>query len=265
MTCSRREILKAAGVVASYSMLETTSTYAAGQPKLGLIFPPKDRGVPEEGLAMYGSDVEYLVEGLGLPSMTPEGYETVIDKIVPAAETLVTRGAEAIVLMGTSLSFYKGAAFNQKLTDSIHEATGLPAVTMSTGIIEGLKQVGARRVVAATAYNDEVNNRLVSFLGEHGFDVLSIKGLGMEAMSGPGRVTTSELIEFSASVYDTAPDADAIVVSCGGLRTLETLAPLEERCRVPAVSSTPHALLAGARLLGLSGKTLGYGSLLAMQ
>ena len=196
--------------------------------------------------------------------MTPEGYDSVTDKIVPVAENLASRGAQAIVIMGTSLTFYKGEAFNHQLTENVRQATGLPAITMSTGIIEGLKRVGARRVAVATAYIDEVNNRLVSFLEEHGFQVLTIRGLGLERLNEPELLTPSSLIEFSSGVYDTAPDADAIVVSCGGLRTLEILAPLEVRCSVPAVSSTPHALLAGARLLGLSGRVPGYGSLLAM-
>ena len=54
-----------------------------------------------------------------------------------------------------------------------------------------------------------------------------------------------------------------LLVSCGGLRTLEIIGPLEEACRVPVVSSTPHALWAGMRLLGLHVKTPGFGRLIA--
>ena len=50
---------------------------------------------------------------------------------------------------------------------------------------------------------------------------------------------------------------------CGGLRTLEILAPLEKETRVPVVSSLPHALWSGMRLLGLKVKAPGYGRLLA--
>ena len=34
-------------------------------PVLGLIFPPLDRGIPEEGIAMYGDRLKYVVTGLG--------------------------------------------------------------------------------------------------------------------------------------------------------------------------------------------------------
>ena len=110
----------------------------AAMPALGLIFPPAGRGIPEEGLAMYPTSVTFLAQGLGLKTMTPDGYDAVLDRIAPTAQSLAQQGARAIVLMGTSLSFYKGAAFNQKLTDSLIKATGLPSTTMSTAVVEGL-------------------------------------------------------------------------------------------------------------------------------
>jgi len=212
---------------------------------------------------MYSSKVRFNVFGLGLKTMTPEGYDSVIDKIVPGAQKLAKEGANAILLMGTSLTFYRGAAFNEKLTNDIQKTTGLRATTMSTAVVEGLKAVGGRRIAVSTAYNEEVNRRLNTFLHESGFEVLAMKGLGLEAIGDPGKVTQSDLEEFSAKVFAIAPKADAMLVSCGGLRTLEILAPLEKRTNVPVVSSTPHALWAGVRLLGVNSRVPGYGKLLA--
>jgi maleate cis-trans isomerase len=39
-----------------------------------------------------------------------------------------------------------------------------------------LKNVGANKVVVATAYNDDVNARLHAFLTEHGLDVRAVRG-----------------------------------------------------------------------------------------
>ena len=103
---------------------------------------------------MYPSGVRFIVAGLGLETMTPAGYDSVIDRIAPAAQKLANEGATGIALMGTSLSFYKGSKFNERLTDSIKQATTLPAVTMSTAIVEGLRAVRARRLAVATAYNE---------------------------------------------------------------------------------------------------------------
>jgi len=261
---SRRDFLKFASAGAALAAFGSRCLSAAqGQPTLGLILPPANLPVPPEAYEMYPAGVQFLALGLGLDRMTPEGYDHVVDRIVPAAKKLAADGANAVDVMGTSLTFYKGAAFNQQLKESITKATGLPATTMSTAIVEGLKAVGGHRLAVATAYNDEVNRRLHTFLAESGFEVLALKGLGIERFEDRPPVTQAELIQFTSSVWKTAPKADAILISCGALKTLEILAPLEKRCGVPVVSSLPHALWAGVRLLGLNGRAPGYGTLLS--
>jgi arylmalonate decarboxylase len=135
---------------------------------------------------------------------------------------------------------------------------------MSTAVIEGLRSVGGKQLAVATAYDDEVNRRLQVFLHEEGFEVLAIKGLGIEKVEDILSVTQQDLMKFSAGVAASAPRADALLVSCGGLRTLDLIAPLEQQCRMPVVSSLPHALRAGARLVGLSGRVPGHGKLLSL-
>lgn len=263
MDLSRRDFLArcAAGAATGFAIGKAGGQARA--PVLGLIFPPLDRGVPEEGLAMYGDTLRYVVTGLGVERMTPEGFEAVIARIPAAAEKLAAAGADAIELTGTSLTFFRGEAFNQQLREAVTKASGLRATTMSNGVIDGLKAVGASRVAVATAYAEEVNGRLRAFLVEHGLTPLVVTGLGIEAIADVDSVTQNDLLEFGARVRASAPEADSLLVSCGGFRTLELIAPLEARTGVPVISSMPHGLWAGARLVGLSGAAPGYGTLLS--
>ena len=231
-------------------------------PALGLIVPRKVE-VPAEALTMYPSGVRFLIEAVGLEFMTPAGYESVLDRIVPAAHALAERGAQAIVLMGTSLSFYRGAAFNASLASSLSRATGLPSTTMSTAVVEALRASGAHRVSVATAYNQEVTARLETFLTESGFEVQAAAGLGLERIGEAGKVPPQGLQSFVTEVFRSAPASEAMLVSCGGFRTLELIAPLERECGVPVISSMPHALWAGVRLLGHTGAAPGFGTLLS--
>jgi arylmalonate decarboxylase len=232
-------------------------------PVLGLVMPV-DPWVPPEAAAMYPTGILFQAAGVGLKTMTPQGYDEVLERIAPAAQALRQQGAQAIVLMGTSLSFYKGAAFNRELTQRLSAASGCPAVTMSTAVIDGLISFGGKRLAVATAYDDEVNLRLRTFLQEEGFDVLAIRGLGVENVEDIHNVTQDGLLKFSVEVFESALRPDALLISCGGLRTLDLLEPLERRCRVPVVSSLPHALRAGVRLLGQSGRAPGHGRLLSL-
>jgi arylmalonate decarboxylase len=134
---------------------------------------------------------------------------------------------------------------------------------MSHGVIDGLKAVGAKRVAVATAYNKDVNQRLHAFLIEHALSPVVVTGMGIEAIADVDKVTQNDLLEFGARVGKSAQGADALLLSCGGFRTLELIAPIEARIGVPVISSMPHGLWAGARLVGMSGAAPGYGTLLS--
>jgi arylmalonate decarboxylase len=265
MVNRRHAMLGGAAAVAAASIGMRGEAAAARVPVLGLIFPPSTRGVPEEGVAMYGERLRFVVTGLGIERITPAEFDAALARIPDAARQLAAAGAEAIELTGTSLTFYKGEAFNQQLRETVTRASGLAATTMSNGVIDGLKKVGARRVAVATAYIDDVNQRLRAFLLEHGFEPQVITGMGIEAMTDVDKVTQQDLLEFAVRVHRSAPGADSLLVSCGGFRTLELIAPLETRTGVPVVSSMPHGLWAGARLAGLDGSAPGYGRLLSMR
>jgi arylmalonate decarboxylase len=266
MDTKRRDFL--VGCAATFAAAGFAARRAAAAdkaPVLGLIFPPADRGIPEEGIAMYGETLKYVVTGLGVERMTPEGFDAVTARVPAAAEKLAAAGADAIELTGTSLTFYNGEAYNQQLREAVTKASGLRATTMSNGVIEGLKAVGAKNVAVATAYADEINGRLRAFLLEHGLNPLVVTGMGIEAIADVDSVTQDDLIEFAVRVRESAPEADSLLVSCGGFRTLELIAPVEARTGVPVISSMPHGLWAGARLVGLSGAAPGYGTLLSKQ
>src|SRR5438270_13581945 len=101
---SRRQFLEIAAAGAAGAVLG----YSA-EPVLGMIFPPLNYPVPPEATALYPHGVKFLAEGVGLERMTPEGYDKVVPLIVPAAKKLAQQGATGISIMGTSLTFYKGA------------------------------------------------------------------------------------------------------------------------------------------------------------
>jgi len=263
---TRRELLKFGGAFLATSALGIKiGSAATTQPiVIGLIWPPAYRPAPDEAKMMYPTGVKYIVTGLGLEKLTPEGYDSVIPKVANAAKELRDKGAQGIALMGTSLTFYKGADFNRRLTQSMHEATGLPCITMSTAIIEGLKAVNGKRVAVATAYQEEVNRRLVAFLNESGFQVAFIKGLSIENIDDLDKVTDDQLMVLCSEVCRSAPQADSLLISCGGLVTLRIHVALEKQFKVPVVSSTPAALWAAMRMMGQSGRAPGFGRLMEL-
>jgi arylmalonate decarboxylase len=230
-------------------------------PTIGLVVPHAEDKVPAEGPIMY-PDVTFVPRGVGVRALTPEGYDPAMAAILPAAEHLAKKGVDAIMVIGTSLTFYKGAAVHRRLLDELRAATGLPVSTMSQAVVDGLRAVGAKKVAVATAYDGEVNRRLKDFLTDEGFLVGAIDGFGITDFGGPARMGEQDIVDLSARVCEQAGEPEGVLISCGGLRTLGVAKPFEERHGVPVVSSTPAAFWAAMRLVGESGKLAGYGKML---
>jgi arylmalonate decarboxylase len=227
---------------------------------IGLVVPHSTDFVPPEGPAMYPG-IRFVSRGVGVQRLTHAGYEAAMARVLPAAEELARENVAAIMVIGTSLTFYRGARFNAELIEKIKAATGLPVSTMSTAVVDGLRAVGARRLAVSTAYNDEVNGYLRAFLTDSGFEVLALEGFGFNGFADPQVVTEDAIIALSDKVCAAAPAADALLISCGGLRTLGVAGPLEARHAIPVVSSMPAGFWAAMRLIGHSGHLAGYGRL----
>ena len=131
---------------------------------MGLIFPPDNYPIPPDAGRLYPSGVRFIGNGLGFNGMTIESYNEAIPRAMPRAQELAAQGANLISVFGSSITFYKGAAFNQELTEKVTALTGLPATTQSNGLVDGLKHVNAKRVAVATAYTDIVTERLKDVL-----------------------------------------------------------------------------------------------------
>ena len=227
---------------------------------IGVVSPRSDDSLPD-GASMY-PDVKFIARGVGVKALTPEGYDGAWNSIVPAAVELAKQGATAILVHGASLTFYRGHEAHEKLLADVRAATGLPTITMSAAMVEGLRHLGVQKIGVCTAYSKEVNDRLRDFLAASGFDVLALEGFDIREFGAASKKTDEDIVELADKVRAEAPAAESLLISCGGLRTLEAGRRVEEKHGVPVVASTESAYWAAVRMIGESGRYPGYGRLL---
>ncbi|HCQ98909.1 MAG TPA: arylmalonate decarboxylase [Acidobacteria bacterium] len=134
--------------------------------------------------------------------------------------------------------------------------------TLVTGVINALHRLDAQRIVVATPYLDEINTMEAAFLRERGFDVLNIQGLNVEDCEAMGRITPSFIRDFALSIDHE--DADAIFVSCGGIRTLDVLQEIEDAAGKPVVCSNQAMMWDCLRRANINDTIEGYGRLFHM-
>ena len=233
----------------------------AAIPLIGLIVPPAHGRVPDDGPRVYDGRARFIARGLGIDDISAEGFAPVMAALCGHALKLRDEGAQAISVMGTSLCFHRGITFTDELRAQLEDATGLPCTTMSHAVVRGLRVLGARRVAVATAYTGVLNDDLVRFLAEADIEVAAIEGLGMTGVLAVADVSADTLRALARRVRARAPTADALLVSCGGLRTLDLLAPLEAELALPIVASSPAGFWDVMRTAGLDARATGFGQL----
>lgn len=216
---------------------------------IGLVVPPLGGEVPADAATVYPG-VDFIAEGLGLQEMSVSGYESVISSVAGASRRLKDRGAEAVSLMGTSLSFYRGKTFNDELVGVLGETTGLPATSMSVAIVAALREVGASRPAVASAYTAEVHEKLLGFLSEEGFDPAGSAHLSISSIEEVHTVSDETVLELGHRAVAASSGYDGILISCGGLRTAAAVTALEREYGVPVVSSPLAGLWASVALTG---------------
>ncbi|WP_417825526.1 aspartate/glutamate racemase family protein [Thalassospira povalilytica] len=219
-----------------------------GPPTFGLIVPPREGAVPPEANRIY-PDMNFVARGLGLIEMAHQDYDRVIADTTDHAILLAASGVDAISLMGTSLSFFKGPAFNDKLIETLQSATGLPATTMSQAIIDGLALFSARKVAILSAYEDDVNARLCNYLAAYGIRVVNSAGLNIRNIADLPHISGEYLMTRCRELLMKSGDCDTLLVSCGGLRTIDLAPAIEKETGIPVVSSAVAGLWATVNLI----------------
>ncbi|MEM7177750.1 MAG: arylmalonate decarboxylase [Pseudomonadota bacterium] len=128
-----------------------------------------------------------------------------------------------------------------------------------TGVVDALNALGAKKIVVGTPYLDEINTAEAEFLAAKGFAVLDIQGLNLTTGIEFGRVTPAYWKEFALAI--DRPDADAIFLSCGGIRALEVAQEIEQIAGKPVITSNQAQFWSCLRRAGIGDDIDGFGQI----
>ena len=128
-----------------------------------------------------------------------------------------------------------------------------------TGVVDALRELGAKTIVVGTPYLDEINTAEAEFLVGKGFDVLDIQGLNLTTGIEFGRVTPSYWKQFALEI--DRPDSDAIFLSCGGIRSLEVVDEIEQLAGKPVITSNQAQFWSCLRRAGIEDRLEGFGQI----
>jgi maleate isomerase len=132
-------------------------------------------------------------------------------------------------------------------------------MSLVTGVVSALNAVQAKKIVIGTPYLDEINAREEEFFLSKGFEILRMEGLNLETGIEFGKVTPDFWNKFSLEI--DCDDADAVFLSCTGIRSLDIIEKVEAQINKPVITSNQAQMWSALRLAGINDNLKGYGQL----
>lgn len=181
-----------------------------------------------------------------------------IDHMADAASRLQPEAKPDVVSYScTSGSIVIG---KERVMDEIRKgAPWARPMCLVQGVLDALAEIGAKKLVVGTPYLDEINTSEAEFLVQHGYDVLDIQGLNIASGWDMGLVTPAYWKKFAIEI--DRPDADAIFLSCGGIRALEAAEEIEQAIGKPVITSNQAQFWSCLRRAGITDRLTGFGQI----
>ncbi len=227
--------------------------------KIGYVLLATEQTIQDDVMLLRPEGVGVHFARAPIPdSITNATLAAQVNHLAPCAESLLPDGSLDVVCYAcTSGSLIIGE-------DRVHEELnkGAPkakATSLIRSVIKALNTIGARKIVVATPYLDEINACELEYLEQAGLEVLSISGLNLEKDSDMIRVPPDFIVDFALSLDRS--QADAIFISCGALRTIEVIGQIERRAGIPVIASNQAMIWDTFRLAGIDDQFEGFGKL----
>lgn len=159
-----------------------------------------------------------------------------------------------------------GLGYHRQSQARLHERTkendaSAPVVTSAGALVEGLKALGARRIVVICPYLKPLTKLVVDYLAAEGFEVVDHIALEIPDNLEVGRHEPEKLLEIYKRL--DCRGADALVLSaCVQMPSLPVIAAVEAEVGIPVVSAAVCTTYRMLKELGLETVVPNAGTLL---
>lgn len=156
-----------------------------------------------------------------------------------------------VVLYGcTSATLTHGPGFDAELAEDIKAGSGAVSLTAAGSLVAAIQALGVTKVGFSSPYLGEINAQAMDFLAQNGIGTVKCADVGRELGNyGQGELTPEEV--FNLACQADHPQAEAIVLSCTDMRSVEAVTRIEAVLNKPVVTSNQAMMFALMRALGL--------------
>ncbi len=196
------------------------------EPDMELLRPPNSS---VHFARLGGYDVDEIP---GSDQMADMGASDITDAL-----HLISGVRPDVVLYGcTSATLAHGPSFDADLAEKIKSKSNAVSLTAAGSLITAIKALGASKVGFASPYLSEINKQAMAFMASEEIKTVNCADVGLALGNyGQGKLTLDEVYELALRADH--PDAQAIVLSCTDMRSVEVIERVEATLGKPVVTS----------------------------
>jgi arylmalonate decarboxylase len=202
-----------------------------------------------------------VATGLNVESHTPEQFNKAIDRLESALSVFVAEEVDVLLLIGIAIATQRGYVGEKDVVSALTRRLGIPVTSALSANADALNHLGAKKIVIATAYKDEINDKVRRYFEEAGFQVAGIRGLNVGRPIDQVKLPEEASYNVASNIFREHSDADAILIH-GRWRSLANAERLEKETGRPVVASVAASLWWILKTLGMKLPIQGCGQLL---
>ncbi len=193
-------------------------------------------------------DITLHVARMRLNNVDAESTLRIVQEIETESQKLADVDVDVIILPATAPSSRNGPGYDQELIKRITAASGKPATTASTALLEALRVLSVKRIVLGAPWSDTVNQSVTAFLQANGVEVLAQEALGLVRNLEIGLLDSQTAFDIGHRV--NRPEADAVMLACGNWSTFGIIDRLERDLGKPVLTTNQVTLWHALKMMG---------------
>jgi maleate cis-trans isomerase len=230
---------------------------------IGLISPNLSEDTLTDVYKIFPSDIRIEGRTLKVGKYTDDEFHRAELAFADLVRDLARQPLDFLMVTGELFLAFKGPGSDLEILDLVKTITPIPASTVLTAVVRGCRALGLKRIVMASPFPEDQDERLVRFLAHYGIEVLAFRGLGCPNADVIWELPPESGYDLATVLLREEPDADGIYMPCNKWRTSSVIERIEQESKKPVVSNTQAWVWDALRLMNMRSPIAGYGRLLS--
>ncbi|HEY6998692.1 MAG TPA: hypothetical protein VH851_12235 [Candidatus Binatia bacterium] len=229
---------------------------------VGLISPNLSEDTLIDVYEVFPPDIRIEGRTLKVGKYTDDEFHRAELAFADLVRDLARQPLDFLMVTGELFLSFKGPGSDLEILDLVKQITAVPASTVLTAVVRGCRALDLKRIVMASPFPEDQDERLVKFLAHYGIEVVAFRGLGCPNADVIWELPAVSGYELASSLLREHPDVDGVYLPCNKWRTISVIERIEQDNQKPVVTNTQAWVWEALRLMNMDRSIAGYGRLL---